>query len=78
MKAGDRVRILKVPPWAEDDSEFLTRTIVEKSLGKIFPVADVDAWGLMGIGFGEVVGKDRDQVMIWIEPDYLELVESTS
>jgi hypothetical protein len=78
MKVGDRVRVLKVPPWAEDDPEFLTRTILAKSLGRIFPVAEVDQWGMIGIGFGEVVGREHDEVMIWIEPNCLERVEGTS
>lgn len=78
MKVGDRVRVLRVPSTVEDDGEFQTRTILEKCLGKTFPVMDVNPVGMIGLEVGEVIGKAAYTETIWIEPDCLEVVESSS
>ena len=77
MKAGDRVRVLKVPPGVTDDEEFLTRTIVERAVGKTFPVVEVNPSGWIGLELGEMVGKESYKETIWIEPDCVELVKSS-
>jgi hypothetical protein len=41
MRIGQRVRIVRVPKNVIDQTEFPTRTLLTKRLGRIFPVMDV-------------------------------------
>lgn len=74
MRTGDMVRIMRVPEDVRDSAEFRTRSILEKCVGRAFPVMGFNAEGMIQIDVGEVVGKPAHMESIWIETDCLETV----
>ena len=75
MKAGDRVRITGLPPGLRDN-EMRTKEIFELCLGRVFPIVDFDDYGLLELHVGEVVGEPDCLQTIWIEPEFVEVVET--
>ena len=65
MKAGDRVKLIGIPPDAKDDAddaELQTRTLFEKCLGKSFLVREMEnvvglPYQLAGLDVGHVLGE---------------------
>jgi len=43
MKAGDKVKLVGIPPDVRDDEELLTRTPFEKCLGLSFIVSEMES-----------------------------------
>ena len=75
MKKGDLVRIVGMPPGLTDDPSGLeTRTVFERSVGLVFPIADITEYGHIELEVGEVMGLESYLHSIWIEPEYLEAV----
>ena len=82
MTVGDRVRLTRVPPAVEDRDGFPTRTILETCIGRVFPVVGfqhVDGLpdDLVELEVGEAVGREPWATTIWVEPDCLELIETS-
>jgi hypothetical protein len=74
MKEGDLVRIVRVPDTVHDSEHFQTRSMLEKCLGRTFPIAGFNQYGLIQLDIGEVSGRSAPMESIWIEPDCVELV----
>jgi hypothetical protein len=77
MKAGDRVKLVGIPPDAKDDAELRTRTLFEKCLGKSFLVEEMESVSgfshqLAKLDVGHVLGEPSYRHTIWVEEEYLE------
>jgi hypothetical protein len=84
MKAGDRVKLIGIPPDAKDDAddaEPQTRTLFEKRLGKRFLVREVEnvdalPYQLARLDVGHVLGEPSYRHTIWVEGEYLGVQDS--
>jgi hypothetical protein len=76
LKVGDRVRLIQVPP-ALPQGEMNTRSLFEVCVGRTFPIVGFNG-DLMELEVGEVLDKDPCMDSIWIEPQFVELVEVTN
>jgi hypothetical protein len=79
MKIGDRVRIVGIPPNLSQDEEFNTQEIFERCLGHVFTIASIQQVDglehpLIGLDIGEILRKEQYMETIYVEPEYLELV----
>jgi len=77
VKIGDKVRLIGIPPDANDDNELQTRTLFEKCLGKTFAVAGLETvqglpYQLVQLDVGDVLGNAAYLETIWVEPEYLQ------
>jgi hypothetical protein len=80
MKAGDAVKLVGIPPNLEDEEDLRTRTLFEKCLGQSFVVAGVESIDsvpipLAKLDVGHVVGEEPWKHTIWVEPEYLQLID---
>ena len=80
MKAGDKVKVIAIPPDAIDDEELQTRSLFEKCLGKTFKVVELKTveglhQTLAMLLVGHVVGEAPRMHRIWVEEKYLEVQE---
>ncbi len=80
MKAGDKVKVIGIPPDVRDRDELRTRSLFEKCLGKTFEVARVESveglnQPLAVLHVGRVIGKAPDAEWIWVEEQYLQTQE---
>jgi hypothetical protein len=80
MKPGDTVKLIGIPPNVRDDQELQTRTLFQKCLGQSFVIGAVESFDsvpfpLARIDVGHVVGKEPWEQTIWVEREYLELVD---
>ena len=80
MKPGDTVKLIGIPPNVHDDDELHTRTLFQKCLGRSFVIGAVESFEgvpfpLARIDVGHVVGKEPCEHTIWVEREYLELVD---
>lgn len=78
MKIGDNVRVIGMPECLPDD-DMGTGRIFELCLGKTFPIKDLQSvegldYKMVELHVGEVVGEPDYAHMIWIEPEFVELV----
>ena len=76
MKAGDVVRVVRIPAGLRDDDDLRTRTLFEFCLGRSFPIAELDG-GRLRLDVGEVVGEASYMHSIYIEPEFVEIVEAS-
>ena len=81
MKAGDKVKLVGIPPDVRDDEELLTRTLFEKCLGLSFIVSEMESveglpYPLARLDVGHVLGKEPSTHTISVEPEYLEVETS--
>ena len=74
MKTGHLIRVLRVPESVSDSAEFNTRSILERCVGRVFPVMGFNELGMIELHVGEIVGKHSYMESIWIEPDCVERV----
>jgi hypothetical protein len=44
MKAGDTAKLIGIPPDANDDERFKSRTLFEKCLGQSFVISAVESF----------------------------------
>jgi hypothetical protein len=77
MRAGDKVKLVGIPPDVQDKDDLQTRTLFEKCLGQTFVVADVESldglpFPLAKLDVGHILGKEPWEDTIWVEPQYLE------
>lgn len=78
MKAGDKVKLVRIPPDVRDEEDLQTRTLFEKCLGRTFVVADIESvdgvpFPLAKLDVGHVVGEEPFKQTISVEPQYLEV-----
>ena len=80
MRVGDKVKLIGIPPGLKDDEEFRTRSLFERCRGETFVVSGLEAveglpHQLVQLDVGHVVGRASYLETIWIEPEYLEVVD---
>jgi hypothetical protein len=80
MRAGDKVKLIGVPPGLRDADGLDTRTLFEKCLGLTFVVAEMETvegvpYPLAKLYVGHVLGEPEHTHSIWVEPEYLEIVD---
>ena len=83
MKAGDKVKVVRIPPDVHDDNELRTRALFEQCVGGVFEVVAIENVEgldvpLLRLDVGHVVGKESWKDTIWIEPKYVELVDPST
>jgi hypothetical protein len=74
MKAGDLVRVVKVPPGLRDYKDSPTKTLFDLCLGKTFRIVAIEN-NMIELHVGDLLGKLPYQHMIVIEPEFVEAVE---
>ena len=77
MKIGDKIRVIKVPAGLRDDDDLRTRTLFDLCLGRTFPIAGIDA-NRIELHVGEVLGVPAYIHSIYIEPEYVEVIETSN
>ena len=77
LKLGDRVRVIQAPPVSLVDDRLNTRALFELCVGRVFSVVGFNG-DLLELGVGEVLGKSPSMDSIWIEREFVEMVEATS
>jgi hypothetical protein len=83
MKVGDSVKVIGVPPDVRDrndDKELATRSLCKKCLGEGFKIQALEnveglSYPLIKLDVGHVLGKQSWEETIWIEPEFVELVD---
>ena len=78
MKAGDKVKLIGIPPNLRDEQDLQTRTLFEKCLGRSFTVIGVESveglpHPVARLDVGHVLGEEPWMHTIWVEPEYLRL-----
>ena len=73
MKIGDKVRLLTVPPGLPQD-ELKTQSLFELCMGRVFPIVGFQG-DMLELEVGEVLGQEPCMNSIWIEPEFVEVVE---
>ena len=76
MKVGDKARVIRVPPALPED-ELNTRSLLGRCLGRVFPIVGFNGAGWLELEVGEVLDKIPCMDAIWIEPELVEIVETT-
>lgn len=75
MKIGDKIRVLKAPPVLPE-GESRTGTVFALCVGRIFPIVGFQN-DLLELEVGEVVHEPSYMHSIWIEPEFVEIVEAS-
>jgi hypothetical protein len=84
MKAGDMVRLIGIPRDVHNNTDQIeglqTRTLFENCLGKVFRIEELEhPEGIDGplarLGVGHILGKKPYLDTIWVESEYLEIVD---
>lgn len=80
MKAGDKVKLIGIPPGLKDEDDLPTLTLFEKCLGRSFVVSGMETveglpHPLAKLDVGHMLGKQAWEHSIWVEPEYLQVVE---
>ncbi len=75
MQVGDRVRLLQISPHLIE-GELHTRSVFEQCLGHVFTVQGFDDGGWIELVVDSVTGNEFET--IWIEPEYVELIEENT
>ena len=78
MKAGDRVRLIGIPPGLRDEADSPILTLFEKCLGQSFVVTEMETveglpYQLARLEVGHMLGKEAWEHTIWVEPEYLQI-----
>jgi len=76
LKIGDKVRVVGIPPILPED-DLKTRSIFTSCLGRAFPIVSFNGH-LLELEVGEAVGELPYIHTIWIEPQFVEILESTA
>jgi hypothetical protein len=76
MNVGDCVVVIGVPNNLKDDLQLKTREVLEKCVGRSFPIIGFDQIEgadepLVRLDIGEVTGHESYMETIWIEPQFL-------
>jgi hypothetical protein len=80
VKAGDRVKLIGIPPNLKDDEVLQTRSLFEKCVGRCFVVAAVEVVDgltqrLARLDVGHVLGVAPYVHTIWVEEEYLQIAK---
>ena len=67
----------------QDHDDFPTRTMLKECIGQVFPIVGFQHVSglpddLIELEVGEAIGKAPWTHTIWVEPDCLELIETSS
>ncbi len=78
LSVGDKIRVIAIPPDVrsgiyDDDEELKTRTVFERSLGRVFPIKAFDD-DRVELHVGKVMSRPAYEHSIWLEPQFIELV----
>lgn len=76
MKIGDKVRITRVPKNLPDN-DLGTKQLFELCLGRVFPIVGFQG-ELVELNVGEVLGEPDYMQSIWIEPEFVEVIEMSN
>ena len=66
--------MIRVPPLLPQDNRLNTQSLFELSVGRVFPIVGFNG-ALLELEVGEVLGKNGYMDSIWIEPEFVEIVE---
>jgi len=82
MKVGDKVRVVGTPKSLPGNDK-QTKQIFELCLDRIFPIKDIKQveglpYELVELLVGEVVGEADYMHSIWVEPEFLEEIDTTN
>jgi hypothetical protein len=75
LKVGDKVRVIQVPSFLPRDDRLNTRSLFELCVGRVFAIVGFNG-DLMELEVGGVLGKIPCMDSIWIEPEFVEIVET--
>jgi hypothetical protein len=80
VKVGDKVKLVGIPPDTRDREDMQTRTLFKRCLGRVFKVTELEhleglLYPLARLAFGHVVGKKRYSEVIWVEPEFLKILQ---
>lgn len=78
MKVGDKVCVIQVPPILPKDERLNTESLFELCVGRVFPIVGFNDAGWLELEVGEVLGKLACIDTVWIEPEFVEKVETTN
>jgi hypothetical protein len=76
LNIGDKVRIIGIPPDLPE-GQLETRSLFEECVGRVFPIFDFNE-ELIELQVGEVWDQLPCMQSIWIEPEFVEMVEPVS
>jgi hypothetical protein len=76
MKIGDKVRVIHIPPILPE-GKMNTRQLFDLCVGRVFPIVGFNG-DLLELEVGEVLGKSPYMDSIWIEPEFVEIVETAN
>ena len=81
MMVGNQVKLIGIPPGIHESGDMQTRTLFEKCLHRIFLITKIEnveelPHPLIRLEVGEVMGRKSFEEVIWVEPEYLELMPS--
>ncbi len=82
FKAGDRVRVIRVPPNLDDKAGIGTPRVFAAALGKTFHVRQISEHGLLELHLRDS-GREAKRLgngahIIWIEPEFVEKVSENA
>jgi hypothetical protein len=78
LKVGQKVRVIQVPPNLPKDDRLNTESLFVLCVGRVFPIIGFNDAGWLELEVGEVLGKSPCMDSIWIEPEFVEIVETTN
>ena len=70
--------MIQVPPLPKKDARLNTESLFELCVGRVFPVVGFNDAGWLELEVGEVWYKMPCMDSIWIEPEFVEMVETAS
>ena len=74
LHIGDMIRVTEIHPKIVNHGEFKTRTILNRAVGRIFPVVGFQRdW--IELALGKLIRKKAWEEAVWVEPEFIELVE---
>ena len=78
MRAGDKVKLIGIPPNLNDKGDLQTRSLFEKCLGRSFFIVRMEyveglPHPLAQLDVGHVLEEESWKHTIFVEPEYLSL-----
>jgi hypothetical protein len=78
MKAGDRVKLIGIPPGIHDLEQLKTRSLLDKCLNQSFVVDGIESFPGVADRFarldvGHILGEPSYMHTIWIEEGFLQI-----
>lgn len=75
LKAGDRVKLLRIPPQVSSDLERLPETfeLFQKAVGRLYWVRSFGDYGHIELWLSDDGSEDEKRIAhsIWVEPEFL-------